>query len=124
MAEEEALESSRERSSKCQRAHPQGFFLTPSPGMLYLPHVPVTTAPTPITPGKQSGTPNIFMQWMKMPLGSPPAPKPMHPPRFVEIAKSLWGDNSPHITIDLPQLTPTPGLLVGTTMTAMMTTQL
>ena len=33
VAEEEAPESRRERSRKCQRAHSWGFFLTPSPGM-------------------------------------------------------------------------------------------
>ena len=41
-------------------------------------------------------------------------------PRFMDIARSLWGDDT-HATIDLPPLLATStGLLVGTTMATMM----
>ena len=35
--------------------------------------------------------------------GSPVAQKWMPLPGFAKITKSLWGDNSPHITINVPQ---------------------
>ena len=44
----------------------------------------------------------------------------MHPPGFVDIARSLWGDNA-GITINLPlMLATSPGLSVGTAMAIMM----
>ena len=45
----------------------------------------------------------------------------MQLPRFAKIAKSLWGDDTSHITINLPPVpTTSPGLLVGTAMATMM----
>ena len=52
---------------------------------------------------ERTGAPNIFTQQVKTPPGSPITQKQMAPPSFAEIARSLWGDNSPHITINVPQ---------------------
>ena len=122
-AEEEALESMREWSSKCWRAQPWGSFSTiPFLGCSKCLVVPsTTTSSIPTSPGQQTCAPNIFMQWVKMPPGSLSEWKQMWLPRFAKIAKSLWGDKPPHITIDLPPvLTTSPGLLAGTSMTTMM----
>ena len=45
-------------------------------------------------------------------------------PRFTKITRSLQGDDTPHITVDLSsELTTPPGLSVGSTMATMMSTQ-
>ena len=46
---------------------------------------------------ERTGAPNIFTQWVKKPPGSPVTQKWMPLPGFVEIARSLQGDDSPHI---------------------------
>ena len=70
-----------------------------------------------------TGTSTISSQQVKTPLGSHVTQKQMAPPGFAEIARSLRGDDSPHITIDIPQeLTMAQGFLVGTALTIMIST--
>ena len=77
----------------------------------------MTNTSTLTVSSQKTSVPNIFTQQVKTLLGSPVPQKQMPQPGIVEIARSLWGDDSPHITIDEPQeLIATQGLLVGTAM--------
>ena len=90
----------------------------PLPGMLQAPHHPFNSDyPSLTISSQQTGAPNIFTQWVTTPLGSPAEWKWTPLPGFVEIARSLRGDNTPCITINLiSELTTLPGLLAGTAM--------
>ena len=110
--------------SRCRRACPLGYFsMTHSIGHSNL-TVP-TMVNTSTVSSQMPGTLTISCQQAKTPLESPITPRQMQPPGFAEIARSLWGDGSPHITIDVPLgLTTSPGLLVGTAMATMTSTQM
>ena len=72
-------------------------------------------------PSQSSDVTDIFMQQVKTPLGSPAAQKLMHQSRFADIPRSLWGDQTLCITINVPLVLATSlGLLAGTTMATMM----
>ena len=79
--------------------------------------------PTTITPAASSST--ISSQRVKTLLESPIDWQWKPPSGFAEIAKSLWGDNSPSITVEVPpELTTPQGLLVGTAMATMVSMRL
>ena len=110
--------------SRCQRVHIQGSFsLTHSMGCSKLTINP--TANTLTVSNQRTGTLTISRQWAKTPLGSAITQKQMPPPSFAQIARSLRGDYSPHITIDaLQELTTVQGFLAGTAMATMISTQM
>ena len=75
-------------------------------------------------PSQSTNMPNIFIQWVETPPGSPAAQKPMRPPGFADKGRSLQEDEA-HITINLPTVLATsPGLSVETAMATMMSTWL
>ena len=93
--------------SRSKRTCPKGSFLVT--------HSVGHSKPTTSTHMVSSS--NTCSQGSKTSLGSPITWKQMPLPSFEEIARSLWGDDSPHITIDIPQeLTTSQGLLVETAM--------
>ena len=70
-------------------------------------------------------SPTISCQKAMTPMGSPITHKWKPCPVFVEIARSLWGNDSPHITINIPPGLTTPhGLLVRTATASMVSTRL
>ena len=88
--------------SRSRRAHTQGSFAAAH--------------------GLRSSKPTVAPQVMSP---SPTCKWKVLPPGYVEIAKSLWGDNSPCITIEVPQeMTIPKGLLVGTATATMVSTRL
>ena len=94
VVDEEAQEALRDWShSRCWRAHSwDSFSTTPFLGC-FKPLVisSTVTTSTPTISSQWTGAPNIFTQWVKTPPDSPAAQKWTPPPRFVEIARSLWG---------------------------------
>ena len=68
---------------------------------------------------------NHFQPEGKYTIGKPHHTKTKPPPSFAEIARSLWGDDSPCITINIPLgLTASQGLLVWTAMAIMISMQM
>ena len=110
--------------SRCRRACTQGSFpVTCSIGHSKLTITPMANAST--VSSQMTGTLTISNQWVKTPLGSPITQKLMPPPSYAEIARSMRGDNSPHITINVPhELTMAQGFLVGTAATMVISTQM
>ena len=110
--------------SRWKTAHPQGSLsVIHSVGCSKL-AIPAMVN-TLTLPSQRTGTLTVPSQQVKTPLGSPVTPKQRPPPSFAEIVRSLWGDDTPHITIDLwPEMTTSPGLLAGTTMATMTSMQM
>ena len=91
---EEVQEATRAQShSIVWRTHSQGSN-PPLLGCCRHLIIPATPASTPTTPSRWTGTPDIFMQQVSIPLGSPVEPKPTCPPGFTDIARSLLGDDN------------------------------
>ena len=67
----------------------------------------------------------ISSQRLKTLLGSPSTQKQKPPPGFAEIDRSLWGNDSPHIPVEVPlELTTPQSLLAGTAMATMISSWL
>ena len=100
--------------SRSRRTHAQGSFLVT--------HSRRPAEPT-TTPVVSSLT--ISSQRAKSLLGSPSKQQWKPLPSFAEIARSLQGDNSPYISVEVPQkLTAPQCLLVGAAMAMMVSTRL
>ena len=81
----------------------------PTGGIEHLKCIVPSTANTPAGSSQKTGVPNIFTQWVKMPLGSPSMQRQMPPPRFAGIATSSPKVETPlESTRALPQI-PLPG---------------